>query len=219
MTVRWRSRLRLFRRYLLEGLVVAAPIGVTVVVLRWIFVRLDSILGDFLSRAIGLTIPGLGLAALIVVLVATGWVAHRAVGARLVATWDELLDRLPLARSVYRATRQVVRSMVGRERYAFNEVVLFEYPGPGRWSVGFVTGPAPRALRDRLGEDAVTVYMPTAPNPMSGYLIVYPRSVLITLPVSVEEGFTYVVSCGAVPIDRASAVLAGLPAEPAAGVR
>ncbi|MBI4540026.1 MAG: DUF502 domain-containing protein [Gemmatimonadetes bacterium] len=208
MTARGGSRLRLLRRYLLEGLAVVGPIGLTVIVLRWIFVQLDGILGEFLYAVLGRPIPGLGLAALLLLLLGMGWVTHRAVGARLVSAWDEFLNRLPLARSVYRASRQVVRSLLGQERYAFQEVVLFEYPSVGRWALGMITGIAPRVASERFGEEAVTVYMPTAPNPMSGYLAIVPRSSLIPLPVSVEEAFTYVVSCGAVSAERVAEDLA-----------
>lgn len=208
MTSRGASPLRMLRRYLLEGLAVVGPIGLTLFVLRWIFVQLDGILGEFLYSAIGRTVPGLGLAALLVLLIVTGWVTHRAVGARLLRAWDEFLEQVPVARRIYRASRRVVRTVLGRERYAFQEVVLFEYPSAGRWAIGFLTGAGPRLATERFGEEAVTVYMPTAPNPMSGYLAVVPRSSLTPLPLSAEEAFTYVLSCGAVSPERAAEVLA-----------
>lgn len=215
------SRLHRVRLYLLEGLAVVGPIGLTIFVLRWLFVHLDSILGGFLYSLMGHELPGLGLAALLLLLIATGWVAHRAVGARIVRAWDDLLTRVPLARRVYGASRRVVRAVLGQERYVFQEVVLFEYPSPGRWAVGLVTGVAPKAAAERFGEAAVTVYMPTAPNPMSGYLVIVPRSSLVPLNISVEEAFTYVFSAGAVAPERAAEALrsAALSEAPVPGSR
>lgn len=202
--------MRSLRRYFLEGLALAGPVGLTVFVLVWIFRNLDGILGRFLYPALGsYALPGIGIVGLVVLLVATGWVAEKVVGARLMAKWDELLRKVPVARRVYSGSSRIFRTVLGEERYAFKEVVLFEYPGPGSWSVGFVTGPAPEVLEERFGEEGVTIYMPTAPNPVSGYLLILPRSRVSPMDVTVEEAFTYVVSAGAVSLSQAQDVLAG----------
>jgi uncharacterized membrane protein len=203
-----RHPLRMLRRYLVEGLAVIGPVGVTVFVLAWLFRRLDGLLGDSLYAALGYRIPGLGIAVLVVLVALVGWLTERALGARLVSAWDRTMKRVPLARRIYGGASRIIGSLVGEDRYAFQEVVLFEYPVPGLWSVGFVTGAAAGATEELLGEAAVTVYMPTAPNPMSGYLIQLPRSRVRTLDVSVDEAFTYVLSAGAVSLDRAGRVLA-----------
>jgi uncharacterized membrane protein len=203
-----RHPLRTLRRYLVEGLAVIGPVGVTVFVLAWLFRRLDGLLGESLYAALGYRIPGLGIAVLIVLVALVGWLTERALGARLVSAWDRTLKRVPLARRIYGGASRIIGSLVGEDRYAFQEVVLFEYPVPGLWSVGFVTGAAASATEELLGEAAVTVYMPTAPNPMSGYLIQLPRSRVRTLDVDVDEAFTYVLSAGAVSLDRAGRVLA-----------
>jgi uncharacterized membrane protein len=198
----------MLRRYLVEGLAVIGPVGVTVFVLAWLFRRLDGLLGESLHAALGYRIPGLGIVVLIVLVALVGWLTERALGARLVSAWDRTLKRVPLARRIYGGASRIIGSLVGEDRYAFQEVVLFEYPVPGLWSVGFVTGAAAGATEELLGEAAVTVYMPTAPNPMSGYLIQLPRSRVRTLNVDVDEAFTYVLSAGAVSLDRAGRVLA-----------
>ncbi len=200
--------LRTVQRYLLQGLAVIGPLGITVYVLVWLFRELDGVLGEHVATVVGRPLPGLGLALLIVLLILTGWVAQWAIGARLLARWDDLLGRVPVARRVYSASRRVVHALTRDERYAFREVVLFEFPTPGLWSVGFVTGPAARTVNERLGEVSVTVYLPTAPNPMSGFLIQLPRSKVRALEVTTEEAFTYVMSAGAVSVDRAADVLA-----------
>lgn len=203
-----RRPLRTLRRYLLEGLAVIGPVGVTLFVLVWIFQRLDGLLGDSLYEALGRRVPGLGILALAVLVVLVGWLTERALGARIVAAWDRLLRRVPVARRIYSGASRILGSLMGEDRYAFKEVVLFEYPTPGLWTVGFVTGAAAEVTEEILGEDGVTIYMPTAPNPMSGYLIQLPRSRVRSLDATVEEAFTYVLSAGAVSLDRAGSVLA-----------
>ncbi|HZD04985.1 MAG TPA: DUF502 domain-containing protein [Longimicrobiales bacterium] len=215
-----RRPLRALRRYLLEGLAVIGPIGVTVFVLSWLFQRLDGVLGEGLSRVLERRVPGLGIAVLVVLVVVVGWLTERALGARMVAAWDRALRHVPVARRIYGGASRILGSLVGEERLAFHEVVLFEYPTPGLWSVGFVTGSAADATEEILGEAGVTVYMPTAPNPMSGYLIQLPRSKVRRLESTVEEAFTYVLSAGAVSLDRAGTVLAaGTRGAPGRSVR
>jgi len=203
-----RHPLRTLRRYLVEGLAVIGPAGVTVFVLVWLFRRLDGLLGESLYEALGYRVPGLGIGVLVALIAFVGWLTERTLGARLVSAWDRALKRVPLARRIYGGASRIIGSVVGEDRYAFQEVVLFEYPTPGLWSVGFVTGAAAAATEEILGEPAVTIYMPTAPNPMSGYLIQLPRSRVRKLDVDVEEAFTYVLSAGAVSLDRAGTVLA-----------
>lgn len=204
-----RRPLRTLRRYLFEGLAVIGPVGVTVFVLVWLFQRLDGLLGESLYEALGRRVPGLGILVLVVLVVVVGWLTERTLGARVVAAWDRMLRRVPIARRIYSGASRILGSVVGEDRLAFQEVVLFEYPAPGLWTVGFVTGTAAEAAEAVMGEDGVTIYMPTAPNPVSGYLIQLPRSKVRTLDSTVEEAFTYVLSAGAVSLDRAGKVLAG----------
>lgn len=190
---------RLFRRRLIAGLIIIAPLGVTVYILWWLFTTLDGILGQTLSDVLGIAIPGLGLILLLFLLVAVGWVAEAALGSRVVNWWHEALERVPVVSRVYSATRRIVGSVFGGEgRRFFRSVVLFEYPSPGQWTLGFETGQAPRALENRL-ENGVTIFLPTAPNPVTGFLIIVPEARIIRLPVTIEEGFTYVFSAGAAP--------------------
>ncbi|HKK08729.1 MAG TPA: DUF502 domain-containing protein, partial [Gemmatimonadota bacterium] len=103
-----------------------------------------------------------------------------------------------------------LRSVLGEDRLAFQEVVAFRWPDDERWAVGFVTGSPPAEMRARLGEDSVTVYMPTAPNPASGYLVMMARSHLVPLDVTVEEAFTFVLSAGSVSLGEKLSVPEGL---------
>ena len=190
---------KVFRRRLIAGLIVIAPLGVTVFILWWLFTTLDGILGRSLYEMIGFAIPGLGLVLLILLLLAVGWAAEATVGSKVVDWWHAALDRVPVVSRLYNATRRIVGSVFGgEERRFFRSVVLFEYPSPGQWTLGFETGRAPRALENRM-ENGVTIFLPTAPNPVTGFLIIVPEARLIRLPVTIEEGFTYVFSAGAVP--------------------
>jgi len=185
------------KRRLIAGLVVIAPVTITAVVLWWIFQSLDGLLGNFIYPAIGVDIPGLGLLLLIVVLLAVGWLAERTVGARIVAWWHTLLERFPLTRRLYTASHRIVRTVFGEEKRFFREVVLVEYPAHGRWSIGFLTSNAPDDMRDAVG-DGVVVFIPTTPNPTTGFLVVVSRDDVRPLPWTLEQTFTFILSAGGV---------------------
>jgi uncharacterized membrane protein len=190
---------RLLRRRLIAGLIVIAPVGVTLYILYWIFRTVDGIVGNTLYNLIGFPIPGLGLLLLLLLLLAVGWLAEETVGAQIVEWWHRTLDRIPLVSRLYGATRRIIGSVFGgEEKRFFRSVVLFQYPSPGQWTLGFETGRAPRALDDRV-ENGITIFLPTAPNPVTGFLIIVAVADVIRLPVTVEEGFTYILSAGAVP--------------------
>jgi uncharacterized membrane protein len=194
------------RRHLIAGLIVIAPVTATVVVLWWIFRLLDGLLGRFLypglSALIGrdIIIPGLGLLVLFGLLVGIGWAAQRAIGSRVIAWWHGVLERLPLTRRIYSAANRIVRTVFGEESRPFKTVVLVEYPAPGRWSLGFLSSDAP-AVMQRHVPGAVSVFVPTTPNPTSGFLVVIPRAAVIELDMSVDQAFTFILSVGSVHPD------------------
>jgi len=196
---------RALRRHLIAGLVVIAPVGITAAVLWWIFQRLDGLVGRFLYPVLPFPIPGLGLVLLLAGLVAVGWLAERAVGARLLAGWNALLERVPLARRLYSASSRIVRTILGEEKRFFRDVVLVEYPGPGRWSLGFITARSPEEIQSRAGEEMITVFIPTTPNPTTGFLVMVARRELMHVRMTTEEAFTYILSAGAVKPDEALA--------------
>lgn len=189
-----------FRRFLLEGLALVVPVAATLWVLSWLFTRLDGILGRTLAPLVGRPVPGLGLLVLVILLVGIGWLTERALGRRVTQLWEGLVERVPVARPVYRGSRRLLQSLVDSDAQSFKRAVLCEFPQPGIWSIAFVTGPVPDQLRDDVGDDAVTVFLPTAPNPMSGFLLVVPAEKTRPLAAPVESAFTFVVSMGAVPM-------------------
>ena len=198
--------LKRLRRYLLEGLALVVPVAATVWVLWWLFTRLDGILGRTLAPMLGRSVPGLGLVVLLLALVAVGWLTERALGRRATRLWEALVARVPVARPVYRASRRMLLSVLGGKSRSFRRAVLCEYPTPGTWSIAFVTGDVPGELDDEVGKEGVTVFLPTAPNPMSGFLLVVPREKFRPLDVPVESAFTFVVSMGSVPMEKGPAL-------------
>jgi len=186
------------RRYFLVGLIVLAPAGVTVVVLRWIFERLDAILGRPIQAALGFRIPGLGFVLLGLVVLGVGWIVHQAVGLRILRAWNDMLLRFPVAGRLYNAASQIVQSVASDKSRIFKRTVLVPYPTDGLWAVGFVTNEAAPVMTGLVGEPCVNVFVPTTPNPTSGFLLVIPRSRLIDTDISIEEAMKFVISAGAV---------------------
>lgn len=194
---------RTIKRRLIAGLVVIAPVTATAVVLWWIFQALDALLGQFIypaiSRLVGfdLVLPGLGLIALILLLLVVGWAAERAIGSRVVSWWHNLLERIPVTRRIYGAANRIVRTLFGKEGRPFNQVVLVEYPAEGRWAIGFLAATAPDIIREHVPE-AVSVFVPSTPNPTTGWLAIVPRTRVVVLDMTIDEAFTYILSGGAV---------------------
>jgi uncharacterized membrane protein len=195
------------KRHLIAGLIVIAPITATAFVLWWIFQLLDGLLGRFLYPALGalagrerIVIPGLGLLVLFLLLVGIGAGAQRAIGSRMIAWWHATLEGFPLTRRIYTAANRIVRTVFGEESRPFKKVILIEYPSPGRWAIGFLSAPSPPAIRMHV-PGSVSVFMPTTPNPTTGFLIIVPESLTRDVDMSVDEAFTYILSAGSVSPD------------------
>lgn len=188
--------------HLITGLIVIAPVGVTAFVLWWLFQLLDGVLGQFFAPFLPFHIPGLGLMALVLLLLGTGWVANRTIGGRIFRWTDRIFEAFPFTRGVYGASSRIVRTLFERERRPFRQVVLFEYPTDGRWSIGFIAAQGPAFARHAAGADLVTIFMPTTPNPTTGFLVMLDRSRVVPVAMSVEEAFTFILSVGTVSPPR-----------------
>ena len=189
--------MRRLRRYLLVGLVVIAPVGITVYVLYWVFVRLDAILGAPLQRLLGVHVPGLGFLLLALFIVLVGWTVHRAIGRQLLQWWNAAVVRFPLAGRVYNALSQIVQSMLGENRRVFRRTVLVQFPAADMWVVGFITHEAPAVLSAVVGEPCVNVFVPITPVPHSGWLLIAPVRLVKETTLTVEDAMKLVVSMGA----------------------
>jgi uncharacterized membrane protein len=214
---------KVLKRRLIEGLIVIVPVTATGFILWWIFQLLDGLLGRWLYPALTpyipwiTRVPGLGLLALLLVLLGVGWVAEWAVGSRMIAWWHSLLERIPATRRIYGAANRVVRTVLTKESGPFTGVVLVEWPSPGRWTIGFLSARAPEAVQAHIA-DPVSVFIMKMPHPASGFVVIMPRSKVTPLEMSVDEGITYILTAGSVtPEGERSTMPADWRARPSPG--
>ncbi len=189
---------RRLRRFFFTGLIVLAPVGVTVLVLVWMFRTIDDILGEPLQVAIGIRIPGLGFVLLLLTVTAVGWAVNLAAGRELLHLWNQAMARFPLTGRIYTAISQIVQSVIGDRKRLFHQTVLVPYPTEGIWAVAFVTNEQAPVMSRVVGEPCVNVFVPTTPNPTSGFMLVVPRDRLRVADISVEEAMKLIISAGAV---------------------
>jgi len=187
--------------YLLSGLLVVAPIVLTLFVLIWAFNLLDGILGPFIYRIAGRSLPGVGLVAGLLITLLTGVVTRGWFAKRAVKWAESLLARLPLIRPLYGTLKQLTNALLsGSDKNLFKRVVLLEYPRKGIWSIGFVTSEDnsgfSKHIKDKCGENLISVFVVSAPNPTTGWLALVPETELIDADMSVEEALKLVVSGG-----------------------
>lgn len=207
--VRRPSLLAKLRSYFLAGILVTAPGGLTLYV-AWLFVTfVDGQVGAILppryspSTYLNFDIPGFGVLVLLVTLTAIGALAAGLVG-KLMLRWGEsILNRMPVIRGIYSALKQLFETVLSNQSSAFRQCVLVEYPRRGIWALGFISGVTEGEVQDLTAEEVVNVFLPTTPNPTSGFLLFVPRSDVIVLSMTVEEGIKMVISGGiVVPPDR-----------------
>jgi uncharacterized membrane protein len=184
------------RRYLLAGLVVVLPTVLTAYVLWFLFTKLDGILGAFLRDKTGLSFPGIGLAAIVVILLVAGIMASNLIGKRLLRFVQKGLESIPLFNRVYVAVRQISETLLSERSNVFRQVALVEYPRRGTYSLCFVTSENSGEIASKLARKTINVFVPTSPNPTSGFMLVVPAEDLIPLEMSIEDGMKMVISAG-----------------------
>ena len=201
------------RNYFLAGILVTAPVGITFY-LVWLVVRfIDNRITPLLPTKyipdtyLPFSVPGIGVIVAFVVLTFVGWVTAGLLGRMFVRYSETLLARMPVVRSIYGAVKQIIETILAQRSEAFRQVVLFEYPRRGSWALGFITGKTSGEVQNVTEDEVVNVFLPTTPNPTSGYLLFVPRKELVILSMSVEEGIKMVISGGIVtPLDRRSEI-------------
>lgn len=192
------------RRYLIAGLLVWLPLAATLLVLNFIVGLLDKtivLLPDNLQpqNLIGMHLPGLGVIISIIILLLTGMLVTNFLGRKLLSFWHKLIARIPLVRTIYISVKQVFETLFSQHEPAFRKVLLVEYPRKGMWSVAFQTGRGWKQAAEHIGEDdLVTIFVPTTPNPTSGFLILLPKKDTIELDISVDQALRLVISLGVV---------------------
>lgn len=188
---------RTLRRYFFTGLIVLLPAAISVYVLWRLFFGLDRILGRFYESLLGHRIPGLGFVALLAIILAVGAIASNIIGRRLIRGIEGLVARVPVVRWIYRTTKQLFATLLGERSTSFRKVVLVNFPYRGAYTLAFQTsedaGPPSAAVGTRL----VTLFVPTTPNPTSGYLLLVPEDDIIPLDITVNEGLRMIVTAGA----------------------
>jgi len=191
-----------FRRYFFTGILVTAPISITIY-LTYIFLSfVDSKVVHLLPadwyEAIypKTTIPGLGLVMVIAGFILIGWFATNFLGRLFIRLSEYIVDRMPVIRTLHSAIKQIFETIMASQSSAFREVIMLEYPRKGVWSIGFVTGVTQGEVQSHTAQETVNVFVPTTPNPTSGYLLFVPRKEIKYLEMSVEEGVKLVVSAG-----------------------
>ncbi len=199
------------KRYFVAGLLVWLPLAITIWVLSWLLGAFDGIFSALLTALEALLpesvagslgqlrkIPFLSVAVLGAILLATGMFATNIFGQWWVHQWDRLLHKIPIVKSIYSSVRQVSDTLFSSSGNAFREAVLVQYPRQGSWTIAFVTGRPGGEVAARLPGDYVSVYVPTTPNPTSGFFLMMPRADVLELRMSVDEALKYVISMGVV---------------------
>jgi uncharacterized membrane protein len=208
------------KRYFITGLLIWVPLAITVWVLNLIVSTMDSTLtllpeGLQPRNLIGVHIPGLGVLLTLLVVLLTGLLATNIIGQRLVALWEGLLARIPVVKTIYNSVKQVSDTLFSSSGEAFRKALLVQYPRQGAWTIAFLTGQPGGDVANHLRGDYVSVYVPTTPNPTSGFFLMMPRAEVIELDMSVDEALKYVISMGVAP-PAPSRALPGPAANPAA---
>ena len=185
------------KRYFLTGLLVITPIWGTILILKTLFVAVDGILGDLLAGMMpGQYVPGLGILALVLLIFTTGLLAANFMGRQIVKWWEDLLNRVPLVRGIYSTLKSMMDILSFSDRGSYNRVVLIQFPKNGHYCFAFVTGVTKSDMQELAQEPLVHVYVPTSPNPTSGYFLLVPEREVTSVDISVEEAMKLIVSGG-----------------------
>ncbi len=190
------------RNYFLAGILVTAPISITIFVTLKFLTFLDNKITPLIpamynpNTYLPISVPGLGLIIAIVFFIVVGWFTRNFFGRLLVRISEYIVERVPVINTIYGAIKQIFETVMASQSDAFKEVVMFEYPRKGIWVMGFVTGQTKGEVQGLTDTDTVNVFLPTTPNPTSGFLLFIPKKDLIYMKMSVEEGIKMIVSGG-----------------------
>ncbi len=210
--------MKYLRRYLVAGLLVWIPLGVTIFILRVLIGLMDRTLLLIPQQYrpeewFGFTIPGLGLILTLLVLLVTGLLAANIVGRSMVGLWESMLDRIPVVRSVYSAAKNFAEIVFSDSGQSFKKVLLIEYPRKGIYSLAFQTATNLGEVQGRTGEEMICTFVPTTPNPTSGYIIILPKKDIIELDMEIDEALKMIISLGVVVPTWGKDRIAELPLE------
>ncbi|MGK0271979.1 MAG: putative membrane protein [Cocleimonas sp.] len=191
------------RKYIITGLLIWVPLGITIFVIRLLVTLMDRTIvllppGWRTEALFGFNIPGLGIVISAMVIFITGFFLTNFAGKRLIQAWENILDRIPLVRSIYSSVKQVTSTILSSDNNTFNEVLLIEYPRKGIWTLCFKTSDSPQSFNEATGKELITVFVPTTPNPTSGFILFIPENEVKKMDLDVEDALKLVMSLGVV---------------------
>ena len=189
------------KRYLITGLLIWVPLVITMWVLDLLVGTMDQTLQLLPPQWrtegwLGVHIPGLGVVLTVLIVLVTGVLAANIIGQQLVKFWEGVLARIPVVNSIYTGVKQVSDTLFAPGGQAFRKAVLVQWPGPGMWTIAFVTGTPGGDVANHLQGDYLSIYVPTTPNPTGGYFVMVPRANVVELDMSVDEALKYIISMG-----------------------
>jgi uncharacterized membrane protein len=196
------------RNYFITGLVVASPIGITIYIGWWFIDFVDSSIKPLIPDAynpetyLPFPLPGLGLIGVVLFLILLGALTANLFGRALIRFGERIVDRMPIIRSVYGTLKQIFETVIAQDSKSFSDVVLVEYPRKGLWAIAFVSGENKSEIQTRMHDEMINVFLPTTPNPTSGFLLFVPKKDLIYLDMTPDQGAKYVISAGLVNPDK-----------------
>jgi uncharacterized membrane protein len=192
------------KKYFITGLLIWIPLVITIWVLKLVVDVLDQSLlllpvGWQTENWLGIHIPGLGTLLTLLIIFVTGVFATNFFGAQLIELWHEILHRIPVVNSIYSSVKQISDTLFSSSGQAFRKALLVQWPRPGMWTIGFLTGTPGGGVAEHLPPDCLAVYVPTTPNPTGGYFVIVARKDAIELDMSVDQALKYIISMGVVP--------------------
>jgi len=196
-----RRRFVTLRRYLIAGLLVWLPLGVTILVIRLLVNFMDQTLllipHNYRPEVVlGINIPGLGIVLSAAIVLLTGALAANLFGRQMVSAGERLMAKIPFIRTIYTGVKQITETLVSSQNKSFREVLLIEYPRKGIWTLAFHTGSVVEEVQERTGVEVINIFVPTTPNPTSGFFIMLPKDEVIVLSMTVDEAVKIIMSLG-----------------------
>ncbi len=189
--------MKVLRRYFLTGLLVLAPTVVTGWLVYKIFITIDNIIEPFQRKFPLIDVPGIGFVVVLLLILITGFLASNLIGRRVIAVGERMLRRLPIIRRIYSASKELSEVFLADKKTAFQRVVLIRYPHHDSFAIAFVTNEKVGPVSEKVGQELINVFIPTTPNPTSGFMLMIPIRETFPLPINVEEAMKIVISGGA----------------------
>lgn len=190
------------RNYFISGLLFWIPLGLSIVVIKFFLELIDNLVPpEYLPEEIfnlNTNIPGSGIILVIIIIIVTGILFNNFIGKRVLEFWGKLLDKIPGFRGIYKALKQLSDTMLSPSSNSFKKALLIEYPRKGLWTIAFQAGDYHGEVEEKINQNLINIYVPTTPNPTSGFFIMLPKEDVIELNMGVDEAFKLVISTGVV---------------------